>query len=78
MAKDVAAFLAWTAEPRLESRHWAGSVVVLYLIVLTILAYMAYQNVWHGGASRAVRPTGVLDPENRAKSDAASAEGLDA
>jgi ubiquinol-cytochrome c reductase cytochrome c1 subunit len=77
MARDVAAFLAWTAEPRLESRHAAGSVIVLFLIVLTFLAYMAYQNVWHGGASRAVRRTGVLDPVNMAKRDAASAEGLD-
>ncbi|HEX4735999.1 MAG TPA: cytochrome c1 [Allosphingosinicella sp.] len=77
MAQDVAAFLAWSAEPRLESRHAAGSVVVIFLIVLTILAYMAKQNIWHGGASRAVRRTGVLDPENMAKRDAASAEGLD-
>src|SRR3546814_12989596 len=25
MAKDVAAFLTWTAEPKLESRHRAGA-----------------------------------------------------
>jgi ubiquinol-cytochrome c reductase cytochrome c1 subunit len=78
MAQDVAAFLAWTAEPRLENRHQVGSVVVLFLLILTVLAYLAYQNVWHGGASRAVRRTGVLDPENMAKRDAASASGLDA
>jgi ubiquinol-cytochrome c reductase cytochrome c1 subunit len=77
MAQDVAAFLAWTAEPRLDNRHWDGTVVVLFLLILTVLAYMAYQNVWHGGASRAVRRTGVLDPANQAKRDAASAEGLD-
>jgi ubiquinol-cytochrome c reductase cytochrome c1 subunit len=77
MAADVAAFLAWTAEPRLQDRHRAGLVVVLFLLVLTILAYMAKQNIWHGGASRAVRRTGVLDPVNMAKRDAASAEGLD-
>jgi ubiquinol-cytochrome c reductase cytochrome c1 subunit len=77
MAKDIAAFLAWTAEPRLENRHATGSVVFLFLLVMTILAYMAYQNIWHGGASRAVRRTGPLDPENMAKRDAASAEGLD-
>ena len=28
MAKDVAAFLVWTAEPNLESRHAAGLAVV--------------------------------------------------
>jgi ubiquinol-cytochrome c reductase cytochrome c1 subunit len=77
MAQDVAAFLAWTAEPRLESRHATGQVTLLFLLIATILAYMAYQNIWHGGASRAVRRTGVLDPENMAKRDAASAEGLD-
>jgi ubiquinol-cytochrome c reductase cytochrome c1 subunit len=78
MARDVAAFLAWTAEPRLENRHATGSVVFIFLLFTTILAYLAYQNVWHGGAPRAVRRTGVLDPENMAKRDAASASGLDA
>ena len=47
-------------------------------LILTILAYMAYQNIWHGPGSRRVRITGPLDPENMAKRDAASAEGLDA
>jgi ubiquinol-cytochrome c reductase cytochrome c1 subunit len=74
MAKDVAAFLTWTAEPRLENRHRAGLASVLFLIFATILAYFAYQNIWHGGASRAVRRTGPLDPENMAKRDAANAE----
>jgi ubiquinol-cytochrome c reductase cytochrome c1 subunit len=77
MAKDVAAFLAWTAEPRLQDRRDIGWVVVVFLLIATILAYMAYQNIWHGGGSRAVRRTGVLDPENMAKRDAASAAGLD-
>jgi ubiquinol-cytochrome c reductase cytochrome c1 subunit len=77
MAKDVAAFLTWTAEPRLENRHRTGLVVVLFLLFATVLAYMAYQNIWHGPTSRRVRRTGVLDPENMAKRDAASAEGLD-
>jgi hypothetical protein len=35
---------------------------------------MAYQNIWHGGASRRVRETGPLDPENMAKRDEASRE----
>ena len=46
MAKDVAAFLVWTAEPKLAKRNQTGWPVVLFLIVLTALAYMAYQNVW--------------------------------
>lgn len=74
MAKDVSAFLAWTAEPRLEDRKATGWAVLAFLIFATILAYMAYQNIWHGGASRRVRETGPLDPENMAKRDEASRE----
>ena len=48
MAKDVAAFLVWTAEPKLEKRHQTGWPVVGFLIFATILAYMAYQNIWAG------------------------------
>jgi ubiquinol-cytochrome c reductase cytochrome c1 subunit len=46
MAKDVSAFLAWTAEPRLENRHRAGWAVLIFLIFATVLAYMAYKNIW--------------------------------
>jgi ubiquinol-cytochrome c reductase cytochrome c1 subunit len=77
MAQDISAFLAWTAEPRLENRHRTGIATFIFLLFATILAYMAYQNIWHGGASRRVRITGPLDPVNMAKRDAASAEGLD-
>jgi ubiquinol-cytochrome c reductase cytochrome c1 subunit len=73
MAKDVASFLAWTAEPRLENRRGAGFATLIFLIFATVLAYMAYQNIWHGGAGRRVRATGPLDPENMAKRDSASA-----
>jgi len=71
MAHDVAAFLTWTAEPNLESRHRAGLATLIFLIFGTILAYMAYQNIWHGPTGRRVRATGPLDPENQAKSAAA-------
>jgi ubiquinol-cytochrome c reductase cytochrome c1 subunit len=74
MAKDVSAFLAWTAEPRLENRRAAGLATLIFLIFATVLSYMAYQNIWHGGASRRVRETGPLDPENMAKRDEASRE----
>lgn len=46
MAKDVSAFLVWTAEPTLAKRHQTGWPVVIFLIVLTGLAYLAYRNVW--------------------------------
>jgi ubiquinol-cytochrome c reductase cytochrome c1 subunit len=66
MAKDVAAFLAWTAEPNLNARHAAGIAVTVFLLFATILGYLAYQQIWHD-AKRAVRVTGALDPKNQAK-----------
>ena len=74
MATDVSAFLAWTAEPKLENRRAAGWAVLIFLIFATILAYMAYQNIWHGGAGRRVRQTGPLDPENMARNDEAKSD----
>ena len=35
MAQDVAAFLIWTAEPKLETRHSAGSSVLIFLLFAT-------------------------------------------
>ncbi|MFY9351940.1 MAG: cytochrome c1 [Sphingobium sp.] len=46
MAKDVAAFLTWTAEPKLENRRAAGLATLVFLAIATALAYMAYQNIW--------------------------------
>jgi ubiquinol-cytochrome c reductase cytochrome c1 subunit len=48
MAKDVAAFLVWTAEPTMQRRHSAGLAVVLFLLIATGLAYGAYLTVWRG------------------------------
>jgi len=73
MAKDVAAFLVWTAEPNLENRHAAGIAVTVFLLIASILGYLAYQQIWHD-AKRAVRITGPLDPENQAKSKRAKAK----
>ena len=76
MAKDVSAFLAWTAEPNLERRHAAGIAVVIFLLFGTILGYFAYRQIWYD-AKRVVRPTGPLDPVNQAKSRRAKAkEGI--
>jgi ubiquinol-cytochrome c reductase cytochrome c1 subunit len=78
MAHDVASFLAWSAEPSLGARHDGGIPVIVFLIFATILAYMAYQNVWYGPTDRSVRETGPLDPENQAKSAHARREaGVD-
>ena len=46
MAKDVAAFLTWTAEPKLENRRRAGLATIVFLLIATALAYMSYQNIW--------------------------------
>jgi len=46
MAKDVSAFLTWTAEPKLENRRRAGLATILFLLIATGLAYMSYQNIW--------------------------------
>jgi ubiquinol-cytochrome c reductase cytochrome c1 subunit len=73
MAKDVSAFLVWTAEPNLESRHSSGLAVSVFLLIASILGYLAYRNLWYD-AKRAVRVTGALDPKNQAKSRSAKAK----
>jgi ubiquinol-cytochrome c reductase cytochrome c1 subunit len=73
MAKDVAAFLVWTGEPNLASRRAAGFAVVIFLLIATILGYLAYHQIWDE-AKRAVRVTGPLEPENQAKSRRAKAK----
>ena len=46
MARDVAAFLTWTAEPNLEARHAAGIGALAFILIFCFLAWGAYQNVW--------------------------------
>lgn len=46
MSKDIAAFLTWTAEPKLESRHATGLGAMIFLIIFTVLTYLAYRNIW--------------------------------
>lgn len=70
MAKDVAAFLVWTAEPKLEKRHGTGLAVVVFLLFATVFGYLAYRNIWYGEKA-VVRATGPLDPKNQAKARSA-------
>ncbi|HEX8645194.1 MAG TPA: cytochrome c1 [Allosphingosinicella sp.] len=70
MAQDVSAFLTWTAEPNLQRRNRAGLAVIAFLLFTSILAYLAYKNVW-STAKRTVRAAGPLDPENMAKNEQA-------
>ena len=46
MAKDVATFLAWTAEPKQEERKEAGLAVMIYLLILTGILYLSYRRIW--------------------------------
>ena len=46
MAKDVSAFLVWTAEPTLDKRKQTGWPVLGFLLFATVLAYLAKRNVW--------------------------------
>jgi ubiquinol-cytochrome c reductase cytochrome c1 subunit len=46
MSKDVAAFLAWTAEPQLVKRRQTGWAVMVFLIFATVLAYLSKQQIW--------------------------------
>ena len=46
MAKDVAAFLTWTAEPTLVKRKQTGWPVLIFLLFATVLAYMSKKQIW--------------------------------
>jgi ubiquinol-cytochrome c reductase cytochrome c1 subunit len=46
VAQDVAAFLMWTAEPKLVARKQAGLTGVLFLIVLSVLLYLTNKRLW--------------------------------
>ena len=45
-AKDIAAFLMWTAEPHLEARKRIGFQVMLFLLVFAGLMYLTKKKVW--------------------------------
>lgn len=45
-ARDVAAFLAWTADPKAKERRTLGVYVMLYLFVLTYMLYRVKQKTW--------------------------------
>ena len=45
-AKDIAVFLTWTAEPKLEARKETGLAAVIFLLIMTGLGYLSYKKVW--------------------------------
>ena len=46
MARDVSAFLAWTAEPKLEERKRAGFSVIIFLGIFAGLLYLVKKKIW--------------------------------
>lgn len=45
-AEDVAAFLMWTAEPKMMERKEAGFTAVIFLTILTVLLYLTNKAIW--------------------------------
>lgn len=43
---DVAAFLMWTAEPKLAARKQAGMTGVIFLTLLSVLLYLTNKKLW--------------------------------
>lgn len=46
MARDVSAFLAFAAEPKMEARKETGFMVLIYLAVLSLLLFFVKKKVW--------------------------------
>ena len=53
MAVDVAAFLMWTAEPKMMERKRAGLTGLIFLTVLTVLLYLTNKQLWRPIKQRA-------------------------
>lgn len=49
-AKDVAAFLAWAAEPKMEERKSFGLAAMIYLFIFAGLLYASYRRIWRNVA----------------------------
>lgn len=45
-ARDVTAFLVWAADPNLDARKRLGWQVMVYLLITTVLLYLAKKHVW--------------------------------
>jgi len=46
MSEDVAVFLTWAAEPKMEERKRLGLMVLLYMAVFTALLYLVKKVIW--------------------------------
>ena len=48
MSEDIAAFLMWTAEPKMMERKYSGFVGVIFLSLLSVLLYLVNKRLWAG------------------------------
>jgi ubiquinol-cytochrome c reductase cytochrome c1 subunit len=46
MARDVSAFLAWTAEPKMEERKRTGFMAVIFLAIFAGLLFAVKKKIW--------------------------------
>lgn len=46
LSEDVAAFLMWTAEPKMMARKQAGFVGVIFLTILSVMLYLTNKRLW--------------------------------
>jgi ubiquinol-cytochrome c reductase cytochrome c1 subunit len=53
MAQDVAAFLTWTAEPKLMARKQMGFTAIIMLSILSVLLYLTNKQIWAPVKARA-------------------------
>ena len=49
-AKDVAAFLTWASDPKMDERKQTGLAVMVYLALFSGLLYLSYRRIWRGVA----------------------------
>jgi len=45
-AQDVAAFLQWASDPKMEERKTAGAGVMIFLLLFSGILYASYRKIW--------------------------------
>jgi ubiquinol-cytochrome c reductase cytochrome c1 subunit len=49
-ARDVAAFLQWASDPKMDQRKQTGIAVMIYLLIFTGILYASYRQIWRNVA----------------------------
>lgn len=57
MSEDIAAFLMWSAEPKLNARKHAGFNAVIFLIAFSVLLYLTNKTLWAPIKRKAKNPS---------------------